>query len=77
MLDRTDGLDAKYFRRRTVLYYQSLKPSVYKDNNCGHDYRFGLCLVEDRAQRSGYGKSKIGIEGGTTEWTTALPPVYW
>lgn len=77
MLDRTDGLDAKYFRRRTVLYYQPMRPSVYRDRGNGHDFHAGICQVEDRAERCGYGKSRIALEDGTIGWTTALPPVFW
>ena len=54
MLDRVDALDVKQFRGRSVFYYQSIRPSIYKDNTFKRGYGNDMCFVEERTQQNGY-----------------------
>ena len=46
MLDRSDLLDAKHLRRRSMLYYQSIRPCVYKESTFGHNCGTDMYFVE-------------------------------
>ena len=77
MLDRSDLLDAKHLRRRSMLYYQSIRPCVYKESTFGHNCGTDMYFVEQRTLRSGYRNSRAGVVDGTVGRMTALPPIYW
>ena len=51
MLDRSDLLDAKHLRRRSMLYYQSIRPCVYKESTFGHNCGTDMYFVEQRSRR--------------------------
>ena len=60
-----------------MLYYQSIRPCVYKESTFGHNCRTDMYFVEQRALRSGYRNSRAGVVDGTVGRMTALPPIYW
>ena len=54
MLDRSDLLDAKHLRRRSMfILNQSIRPCVYKESTFGHNCGTDMYFVEQRgiAQR--------------------------
>lgn len=77
MLDRVDALDVKQFRGRSVFYYQSIRPSIYKDNTFKRGYGNDMCFVEERTQQNGYKNARARVIDGGVGWLTALPPIYW
>ena len=64
MLDRSDLLDAKHLRRRSMLYYQSIRPCVYKESTFGHNCGTDMYFVEQRALRSGYRNREPALSTG-------------